>query len=164
MGSRGSVMPFFMEKAKTGIIPITDPEMTRFNISLQEAASMVVYALENSIGGEILVPKIPSYRIVDVAKAISPNAKINIIGPRPGEKIHEDMICQSDSLSTFDIGNYYVVLPPNENFISRFIAKNKNSKLVPKNFSYNSKNNSFLSVQEIRDLIRKHIDPKFVPL
>jgi len=164
MGSRGSVMPFFMEKAKTGVIPITDPEMTRFNISLEEGTNMVIYALENSIGGEILVPKIPSYRIIDVAKAIAPDAKIKIIGPRPGEKIHEQMISLSDSLSTYDIGNYYVILPPNENYINKFLAKNKNSKLVPRNFSFNSKNNSFLNVQEIRELIRKHIDPEFVPL
>ena len=97
MGSRGSVIPFFLEQAKTGTLPITDPNMTRFNISLKEGVEMVMWALMNSLGGELFVPKIPSYRILDVANAISPNATKPVIGLRPGEKIHEEMITASDS-------------------------------------------------------------------
>ena len=111
MGSRGSVIPFFLEKAKTGVLPITDPSMTRFNISLVEGVDMVLWSLENALGGEIFVPKIPSYGITDVAEAIGPSCEKPIIGIRPGEKIHEEMITESDSVSTIDLGNYYALLP-----------------------------------------------------
>ena len=111
MGSRGSVIPFFLEKAKSGLLPITDPAMTRFNISLGEGVDMVFWSLENAMGGEIFVPKIPSYRITDVAEAIGPSCKKKITGIRPGEKIHEEMITQSDSSTTIDLGAYYAILP-----------------------------------------------------
>lgn len=104
MGSRGSVIPFFLDKRKTGVLPITDVEMTRFNISLDEGVDMVLWALENALGGEVLVPKIPSYRITDVAQAIDPEAEHPVIGIRPGEKVHEEMITESDSFNTVDLG------------------------------------------------------------
>ena len=111
MGSNGSVIPFFMKKKKDGILPITDPNMTRFNISLQGGVDMVLHALETAWGGEIFVPKIPSYKIVDVATAIGPECKQEVIGIRPGEKVHEEMITSSDSFSTYDLGKYYAILP-----------------------------------------------------
>ena len=112
MGSRGSVIPLFLEQAKNGILPITDPQMTRFNITLEEASNMVFWVLENSIGGEIFVPKIPSYKITELAEAIGPSCKKNIIGVRNGEKIHEEMITAADSYSTFDLGKYFAILHP----------------------------------------------------
>ena len=111
MGSNGSVIPFFKEKAKTGFLPITHPEMTRFNISIQEGVELVFFALENSYGGEIYIPKIPSYNILDLAKAIDETCELNIIGIRPGEKLHEEMISASDSFNKYDIGDKYVILP-----------------------------------------------------
>ena len=111
MGSRGSVIPFFMNKASEGVLPITDEHMTRFNISLDEGVDMVLYALENHWGGEIFVPKIPSYKITDVAKAVGPECEQKIVGIRPGEKLHEEMITETDSYSTLDCGKYYVILP-----------------------------------------------------
>ena len=111
MGSRGSVIPFFLERRKTGILPITDPEMTRFNICLQEGVDMVLWALENAHGGEILVPKIPSYRITDLAQAIGPDCEHPVVGIRPGEKLHEEMITASDSFNTVDLGRYFAILP-----------------------------------------------------
>ena len=111
MGSRGSVIPFFLEKAKNGVLPITDPSMTRFNISLSEGVEMVFWALDKALGGEVFVPKIPSYRITDVAEAIGPSCEKPIVGIRPGEKIHEEMITASDSFTTFDLGSYYAILP-----------------------------------------------------
>ncbi len=110
MGSRGSVIPFFLERRKSGMLPITDPNMTRFNISLQEGVDMVLWAIENALGGEILVPKIPSYRIIDLAEAIGPDCKHEIVGIRPGEKIHEEMITASDSFNTLDNGRYFAIL------------------------------------------------------
>jgi len=111
MGSRGSVIPFFLEKSKTGVLPITDSSMTRFNISLQEGVQMVLWSLENTLGGELFVPKIPSYRITDVAEAIGPSCEKPVVGIRPGEKIHEEMITSSDSFTTIDLGAYYAILP-----------------------------------------------------
>ena len=111
MGSRGSVIPFFLQEAKKGIIPVTHKDMTRFNISLKEGVEMVLWAIENAMGGEIFVPKIPSYSIETVAKAIAPNAEIKYVGIRPGEKLHEEMITTSDSYNTIDIGDYYAILP-----------------------------------------------------
>ena len=164
MGSRGSVFPFFLEKAKTGSLPITDISMTRFNISLEQGVEMVLWAVENSFGGEIFVPKIPSYRILDVAKAIGPNCKINIIGIRPGEKIHEEMITVADSKSTYDLGNYYVIFPSDGSVYRKYLSKNQKLVKVPDGFSYNSEvNTQFLSVEEIRSLIRQNLDSDFMP-
>tara|TARA_B100000780_G_scaffold233784_1_gene174009 strand:+ start:2765 stop:3778 length:1014 start_codon:yes stop_codon:yes gene_type:complete len=159
MGSNGSVIPFFIKKRKEGKIPITDPTMTRFNISLQGGVDMVMHAIENAWGGEIFIPKIPSYKITDVAEAIAPECEHIIVGIRPGEKIHEEMITASDSYNTFDLGKYLVILPalPNfdlEKFISIFSAKK-----VVKGFSYNSGTNpEWESVDTLRKLIIEHVD------
>ena len=154
MGSRGSVIPFFLEKAKEGVLPITHPDMTRFNILLEEGVDMVLWALENAIGTEIFVPKIPSYRITDVAKAVAPNCEIEVVGIRPGEKLHEEMITTSDSATTIDIGPYYVILPVNNGVKKRYM-KERNAKPVPEDFCYNSGSNpDFLSVDELKRLLR----------
>ena len=137
MGSRGSVIPFFLEKAKTGVLPITDPAMTRFNISLSEGVEMVLWSLENALGGELFVPKIPSYRITDVAEAIGPSCKKLITGIRPGEKIHEEMITASDSFTTIDLGAYYAILSSDGRVQQRYQDAGINSIPVPAGFAYN---------------------------
>ena len=158
MGSNGSVMPFFIQKKETGTLPITEPNMTRFNISLSEGVEMVMFALENAWGGELYVPKIPSYKIVDVASAIGPDCEQQIIGIRPGEKIHEEMITASDSYSTYDLGDYYVILPLETKWnLHDFLLAFK-AKKVDQGFSYNSKENEkFLSIEELKILIEKHL-------
>jgi UDP-N-acetylglucosamine 4,6-dehydratase/5-epimerase len=162
MGSRGSVIPFFLEKKKTGILPITDPAMTRFNISLQKGVDMVLWSLENALGGEIFVPKIPSYRIADVAKAIGPECEHPVVGVRPGEKIHEEMITTSDSFNTVDLGRYFAILPQSGEITKAEYCRLQNSKPVSQGFAYNSGSNlEFLTVEQIRQLIREHIDPSF---
>ncbi len=165
MGSRGSVIPFFLSKAKTGILPITDPEMTRFNISLSEGVEMVLWSLENALGGELFVPKIPSYRIVDVANAIGPSCEKPVIGIRPGEKIHEEMITCSDSFSTIDLGQYYSILPSDGTVQFRYQDAGFDLNPVKPGFVYNSGSNSdFLSVEQLRNLILKHVDASFQPV
>ena len=162
MGSRGSVIPFFLDKRKTGVLPITDLEMTRFNISLNEGVEMVLWALENALGGEIFVPKIPSYRIIDVAKAIGPDCDHRVVGLRPGEKIHEEMITVSDSFNTIDLGRYYAILPQSAHLTRSEYCAIKKSIPVSQGFAYNSGSNpNFLSIEQIRELIREHIDPNF---
>jgi len=170
MGSRGSVIPLFLEKCNQGILTITDPKMTRFNITLEQAAKMVFWVLEHSIGGEIFVPKIPSYLITDLAEAIGPNCKKEIIGVRNGEKIHEEMITAADSYNTFDLGDYYAIIQPG-NEISKdqykdyFTSLNLKFDQMKIGSSYNSKdNNDFLTVNEIRKLIRKNIFNDFKPV
>jgi len=154
MGSRGSVIPFFLEKKKTGVLPITDPAMTRFNITLQEGVNMVLWALENAWGGEIFVPKIPSYRITDVAEAVAPECKKEIVGIRPGEKIHEEMITASDSYNTLDLGRYYAILPMGGQYQPEAYIEKKNACRVSTGFCYNSGDNSeFLTVEQLRKLI-----------
>ncbi len=163
MGSNGSVIPFFIKKKKEGIIPITDLSMTRFNISLQEGVDLVLHALENAWGGEIFVPKIPSYKITDVATAIAPECKQEIVGIRPGEKIHEEMITSSDSFSTYDLGKYYAILPQVTSFSLPDYIKHFNAKAVKKGFQYNSgENTEWVSISEMRKLIIEHVDPDFV--
>ena len=165
MGSRGSVIPFFLEKAKEGSLPITDPNMTRFNISLEEGVNMVLWALENTIGGELLVPKIPSYKITDIAEAIGPNCEKPIVGIRPGEKIHEEMITASDSFSTIDLGRYYAILPSDGSVQDLYESMGRKIKRVTQGFAYNSgTNDEFLSVEELRSLILKHVDSEFKPI
>lgn len=165
MGSRGSVIPFFLEKAKTGVLPITDPTMTRFNISLKEGVEMVLWTLEHALGGELFVPKIPSYRITDVAEAIGPSCEKPIIGIRPGEKIHEEMITSSDSFTTIDLGSYYAILPADGSVQKLYQEAGVSSKPVSQGFAYNSGGNpNFLSVAELRELIREHVDPNFQPV
>ena len=162
MGSNGSVMPFFLDKRKDGILPITDKKMTRFNISLEDGCQMVFDAIENAWGGEIFIPKIPSYKIVDVASAICPDCKQEIVGIRPGEKLHEEMITVSDSFNTYDLGKYYVILPQNTTFDRNDFIKKFDAKPVKENFSYNSgDNNEWLSVENLRKLVKKFVDPNF---
>jgi len=164
MGSRGSVIPFFLDKAKSGVLPITDLAMTRFNISLREGVAMVLWAISNTFGGELLVPKIPSYRIVDVAEAIGPSCEKPIVGIRPGEKIHEEMITASDSFCTVDLGSYYAILPVDGVTLAAHRAKGYEAPLVPQGFSYSSgANTDFLSVEQLRELIRLNINPNFEP-
>lgn len=162
MGSNGSVIPFFMQKKKEGILPITDPNMTRFNISLQGGVDMVMHALEYAWGGEIFVPKIPSYKIPDVATAIGPECKQVNVGIRPGEKIHEEMITPSDSFYTYDLGKYYVILPATHSWkLEDFIAK-FDAKIVKEGFTYNSgENTEWETVESLRKLIKEHVDPTF---
>ncbi|MCG3110392.1 MAG: UDP-N-acetylglucosamine 4,6-dehydratase (inverting) [Candidatus Manganitrophus sp. SB1] len=162
MGSRGSVIPFFLEKRKESILPITDDRMTRFNIVLEEGVKLVLYALQNMWGGEIFVPKIPSYRITDVAEAIAPGAEKKMTGIRPGEKLHEEMITETDALNTIEFDKYFVILPsvPLWN-INDFIRK-FDGKLCPPGFRYQSGTNpEWLTVEQIRTLIRSHVDPSF---
>ncbi|MFT3928209.1 MAG: UDP-N-acetylglucosamine 4,6-dehydratase (inverting) [Myxococcales bacterium] len=156
LGSRGSVLPFFTERRPSGVLPITDPAMTRFNISLQEGVNMVLWALENAWGGEIFVPKIPSYRITDMAAAIAPECEQKIVGIRPGEKIHEEMITASDSLNTVDLGAYYAILPAGGGYTLPEYAKRSGAVPVPSGFCYNSGTNPhFLTVEELRVLIKQ---------
>ncbi len=165
MGSRGSVIPFFIKEAANGYLPITNPEMTRFNITLAQAVEMVIWAINNSIGGEIFVPKIPSYLITDLAEAIGPNCKKNIVGIRNGEKIHEEMITYADSFNTYDIDKYFVIIQPsNEIEFERFHKSFKVFKPIEKGFSYNSQNNKdFLTIEQLRKLIKENVDINFIP-
>ncbi len=161
MGSRGSVIPFFLKKRANGALPITDPGMTRFNISLQEGVDMVLWSLENAWGGEVLVPKIPSYRITDVANAIGPECEHPVIGVRPGEKIHEEMITASDSFNTVDLGAYYAILPSGGTYSIAEYCNKTGAKPVEPGFCYNSGNNAdYLTVNDLRDLIQRHVNPE----
>jgi UDP-N-acetylglucosamine 4,6-dehydratase (inverting) len=156
MGSRGSVIPFFLARRDHPSLPITDVNMTRFNITLDEGVDMVIGALQNSLGGEIFVPKIPSYRITDVASAIAPTAAHEIVGIRPGEKLHEEMITSSDSYNTVDIGKYYAILPVQPVDIRDQYLANGASMVEP-GFVYNSGTNpNFLTTKAISDLIDQH--------
>lgn len=160
MGSRGSVIPFFREKAKTGVIPITHREMTRFNISLEDGVEMVLWAIENAIGGEIFVPKIPSYKIETVAAAIAPNAILEDVGIRPGEKLHEEMITESDSYNTIEFNKYYAILPSDAKkakYMNHFDGWE-----VPKGFRYNSGTNTeWETIETLREKIKQFVDPNF---
>jgi UDP-N-acetylglucosamine 4,6-dehydratase/5-epimerase len=160
MGSRGSVIPFFLKERKNGTLPITHREMTRFNISLSEGVEMVLFAIENALGSEIFVPKIPSYKIIDVAEAIAPGCKITEIGVRPGEKLHEEMITESDSYHTIEFAKYYAILPAAAN--KEKYLEYYNAKEVEKGFKYSSgANKDWLTIEEIRELIKTHINPEF---
>lgn len=162
MGSNGSVIPFFLNKKKEGVLPITEPTMTRFNISLQGGVDMVMHALEHAWGGEIFIPKIPSYKIMDVAEAIGPECDKPIVGIRPGEKIHEEMITDSDSYYTFDLGKYYTILPSNHKWKLNDYIAHFNAKKVPTGFKYNSAENSeWESIEGLRKLIKEHVDSTF---
>jgi len=162
MGSRGSVIPFFLKKKNDGVLPITDERMTRFNITLEEGVNFVLSCLEKMWGGELFVPKIPSYKILDVAKAIAPECKTEFVGIRPGEKIHEEMITETDSINTIEFDDYFVILPAmpiwdTEKF--RAESNKKEGKYCKFGFSYNSGNNEkFLSVKELGELIVKHVE------
>ncbi|MEH6518702.1 MAG: UDP-N-acetylglucosamine 4,6-dehydratase (inverting) [Halioglobus sp.] len=161
LGSRGSVIPFFLERRETGVLPITDPQMTRFSISLRDGVSMVLWALKNAKGGEVFVPKIPSYRITDVAMAVGPDCEHSVVGVRPGEKIHEEMITESDSFNTVDLGPYFAILPSSgKHSVGSYIAAH-GGEAAKEGYAYNSGNNDqFLSVEQIREEIRLHVDPE----
>ncbi len=164
MGSRGSVIPFFLEKRKTGVLPITDERMTRFNISLEEGVELVFTALRDMWGGELFVPKIPSYRITDVAEAIGPNCKRVVTGIRPGEKLHEEMITETDGLNTIELERHFVILPSTRTWDASEYCKVFNGKMREYGFSYSSGGNTeWLNVEQIRELIRTHVDPAFKP-
>lgn len=162
IGSRGSVVPFFMEKRKDGVLPITHPDMTRFNISLEDGVEMVLYALDQAWGGEIFVPKIPSYRITDVATAIGPDCEQTLVGIRPGEKLHEEMITETDSLNTIETDRYYVITSSTPTWDVDEYLKAFNGQRVPMGFKYNSGTNTdWLTVEQLRAQIRQHVDPAF---
>ena len=167
MGSNGSVMPFFLNKKKSGatFLPITDDKMTRFNISLEEGCEMVFYAIEKAWGGEVFVPKIPSYRITDVATAIAPELEQRNVGIRPGEKLHEEMITSSDSYNTVDLGNYYAILPqksPYSKYSKEDYKREFDGLDIPDGFSYDSGNNTeWETVESLRRLVKIHVDSDF---
>jgi UDP-N-acetylglucosamine 4,6-dehydratase len=162
MGSNGSVIPFFINKKKEGKLPITDTSMTRFNISLQGGVDMVMHAMEHAWGGEIFIPKIPSYKITDVAQAVAPDCPIEVVGIRPGEKIHEEMITASDSFYTYDLGKYYTILPSVPNFKLEDYLKQFNAQKVEEGFNYNSGSNAdWETVDTLRVLIKEHVDANF---
>ncbi len=162
MGSNGSVIPFFINKRKEGRLPITDPEMTRFNISLQGGVDMVMHAMEHAWGGEIFIPKIPSYKITDVAEAIGPECTHEVVGIRPGEKVHEEMITPSDSFYTYDLGRYYTILPATHKWELEDFIKSFNAVKVPAGFAYNSGDNEeWETIESLRSLIKEHVDPTF---
>lgn len=152
MGSRGSVIPIFNDQKKSQVLKITDQKMTRFSLPIEESVELVLYALKNAIGGEIFVPKIPSFKVLDLAKAICRNCKIKIIGIRPGEKLHEELISSHDSFNTFDIGKYYIILDN----LERSMKFYRQAKKVPKNFNYNSLTNTkYLNVKQLKNLLIK---------
>ena len=165
MGSRGSVIPFFINKRDSGVkeLPITDMRMTRFNISLQAGVDLVMFAIGHHLGGEIFIPKIPSYHIVDVAKAIAPNLPQVEVGIRPGEKLHEEMITATDAMNTIDLGRYYAILPSvsfkhqREEYL-----EHQQAKLVPEGFHYSSdQNEEWETVESLRTKIKEFVDPNF---
>jgi UDP-N-acetylglucosamine 4,6-dehydratase (inverting) len=157
MGSRGSVIPFFLNVKAGGVLPITDPAMTRFNITLDEGVQMVLDALVEAEGGEIYVPKIPSYRITDVAEAIAPECRTEVVGIRPGEKLSEEMITAADSFSTIDVGHKYIIIPSTVEDRQAY-ATRLNGTFVEPNFAYDSgTNHHFLTVEELRELIDRHV-------
>ena len=158
MGSNGSVIPFFYRKRHSGVLPITDKRMTRFNISLDEGVNLIFHAIGHAWGGEIFVPKIPSYHIMELAKAICPDCRYEEVGIRPGEKLHEEMITSSDSFFTYDLGKYYAILPSQPNFDLDAFIRHFDAKPVPAGFSYNSKDNpEFLDAATLRKLIRENL-------
>lgn len=161
LGSRGSVIPFFINKKETNVLPITDERMTRFNITLQQGVDFVLQCLDMMWGGELFVPKIPSYRILDVAKAIAPKAKYETVGIRPGEKLHEEMITQTDAMNTVEFDKYFVILPSTSLWNIEKFRKESNGepgKLCDFGFSYNSGTNKhFLKVDDLQKMIQDHV-------
>lgn len=165
IGSRGSVVPFFLKRRAEGILPITHPEMTRFNISLDEGVDLVLHALRESWGGELFVPKLPSYKVTDMAQAIAPSAKQEVVGIRPGEKLHEEMITETDSLNTVEFDRHYVICPSTSDWTPAELAEKRGGRAVPFGFKYNSGTNTeWLSVDQLREQIRRHVDAQFSPL
>lgn len=161
-GSNGSVAPFFLKKRKEGVLPITSPDMTRFNITIEEGIKMVLHTFEHSWGGELLVPKIPSFKVTDLAEAIAPECEQKIIGLRPGEKIHEEMISRSDSYYTYDLGEYYSIIPNKRKWKLSDYIDHFEAKEVKNGFKYSSGNNEeWETVESLREMVKKHVDPEF---
>jgi UDP-N-acetylglucosamine 4,6-dehydratase/5-epimerase len=167
-GSRGSVMPFFLERKSTGVLPITHRDMTRFNISLDGGVALVLFALEKAMGGETYVSKLPSYRITDVANAIAPECEQKEVGIRPGEKLHEEMITASDSFNTIELDQHYIICPTNLNYmgisLNNYLQhyRAENARLVEEGFSYNSGDNTdWLTVEDIQRIVKEQVDPTF---
>ncbi|MGB4373185.1 MAG: UDP-N-acetylglucosamine 4,6-dehydratase (inverting) [Halanaerobiales bacterium] len=153
VGSRGSVVPLFMKLKNTGKLPITDPRMTRFWITLEEGVEMVFTALEKMQGGEVFVPKIPSMKITDLAKAIAPECELEIVGIRPGEKLHESLITASDARHTLEFDNYYIIQPE---FSWWRLGNHKDGKPIEEDFEYTSdKNEEWLTVEEMREMLKQ---------
>jgi len=162
MGSRGSVIPLFLENRQDGVLPITDSNMTRFNITLQQGVELVLLALEKMWGGEIFVPRIPSYRLLDLVEAIAPGIELKTIGCRPGEKVHEEMITETDAPNTVEFDDYFVILPSMKIWDEEKFIKSFNGRRCSLGFKYSSgTNGNFLSVEQIRELITKHVDSNF---
>ena len=162
MGSRGSVIPYFMKTRSEGIIQITDERMTRFNITLTEAVKLVFFALQNMWGGEIFVPKIPSYRITDLAEAIAPGCRRVLVGIRPGEKLHEEMITETDGMNSIEFADYFVILPTASLWDVNDFTRTFRGKGCTEGFIYSSgKNTEWLTVEQLRELIKLHVDPDF---
>lgn len=157
MGSRGSVIPFFLKQKETGSLPITSPDMTRFNITLQEGVDLILFALMNHLGGEIFIPKIPSYNIMTLAAAIAPKLPTEIVGLRPGEKMHEELISTTDAITTIELKDKFVIFPRNSYVHdSERYLKYYRGKLVLENFSYNSgENEIFETVESLTTKINK---------
>jgi UDP-N-acetylglucosamine 4,6-dehydratase len=164
LGSRGSVVPLYLRNARSGVLPVTDARMTRFSITLADGVGLCMMALEHQWGGEIFVPKLPSYRITDVAAAIGPGCRQEIIGLRPGEKLHEEMITPTDALATIEFARHYVILPSTPAWsIGDFIEREGGTR-CPESFHYQSSTNvDWLRPAQIRDLISLHVDPDFHP-
>ncbi len=164
MGSRGSVIPLYLRKAPTGVLPVTDARMTRFSITLSDGVGLCLMALEHQWGGEIFVPKLPSYRITDVATAIGPGCRQEIIGLRPGEKLHEEMVTPTDALGTIEFARHYVILPSTPSWSVGDFIEREGGRRCPEDFHYQSStNDAWLRPAQIRDLIRLHVDPDFEP-
>jgi UDP-N-acetylglucosamine 4,6-dehydratase (inverting) len=164
LGSRGSVIPFFLSKRAEGVLPITHPEMTRFSILLEEGVAMVLHALANSWGGEIFVPKIPSYRILDLAEAIAPGCAKTIVGIRPGEKLHEEMITENDSFNTYDCGKYFVIAPSMPIWTPEKFSAHFKAEKVQQGFRYNSGTNvEWLSTDVLKEMIKTHVGADAIP-
>lgn len=159
LGSRGSVIPFFIEHRAKGFLPVTDMRMTRFSITLEKAIDFVLQHIKGMCGKEIFVPKIPSYRVTDVAEAIAPECPLKIIGIRQGDKIHEDLLTANDAMSTVEYENHFVILPSLQDLKKYKVASNgKAPKAIEYGFTYTSGNNvHFLTVEEIRDLIENQL-------
>lgn len=158
MGSRGSVIPFFLSLKDHGELPITDEKMTRFMISLEEGVKLVWHAFDNMHGGEIYVKKIPSMSVVNIAKTVAPAATHKIIGIRPGEKLHEQMIGSEDAAHTYEYDGYYKILPAINNW-SKDPNRIGNGKKVPEHFSYTSDNNSdWMEQHELAEWLKANID------
>lgn len=166
LGSRGSVAPLFLKMRKTGRIPVTDKDMTRFSITLSEGVEFVLRSIERTWGGEIFVPKIPSYNLMELAKAAAPDCEIDIVGTRPGEKLHEEMITSTDAPNTLEFEDYFVITPSwwadplwdVDKYLKTF-----NGKRVSNDFRYHSGNNSdWLDIETLRSQIKSDIDPSFM--